>query len=558
MKIWKHKTFRTLSPRPHPSTVIGIFVIITLVLAFTACENQVMIELLEPIAPKTVTYSINGGTGTTPAAQKVDAGDNVTLPGGSGFSKSGYYFGGWNTNTDGTGTSYSAGSSYTPSKTVTLYAKWDTFWWTWVSDKNNGDEYTSTAKVKIIPTPDNTGCDVTVTGTPNAIDRNWATQIDYNYTATVGKRYKVTWKWTADSKEFRYVAIRYTQQKDYKNDSYYQIDTDKNRLTIPTIEETKTYYFTMPDNCFMYFTFQVGADTGSFKIRDFKIVEVESWEGVDNGSPLTITLGHNQYESGGTTHYNWDYVLDIPSSVTGGKITAGDKYTFIYSFSSKVAITSALNIQIVDNSEAVGWKALSTYEKITMTDKPANTTVSGAKTFTVYESASSTDVAANRLHLVVDPASGAASAPTLTFTIFSIKKVSGNNPPIITLERETGDSYDNWSCMYDLSLTGGKITASQTYTLTYSLRSNIAISDLGMVIFDNLSEADNYWKPLSEYRSIYDMPANTTVTGSIDFTATETASSTAAAANRMQISVDSSTLTSQPTLTFYTFSIAIK
>jgi len=75
--------------------------------------------------PYTVTYNINGGTGTTPTAQTVNAGNSVSLPGGGGFSRSGYTFGGWNTNSSGTGTNYNSGSSYTPTGNITLYAKWN-------------------------------------------------------------------------------------------------------------------------------------------------------------------------------------------------------------------------------------------------------------------------------------------------------------------------------------------------------------------------------------------------------------------------------------------------
>jgi uncharacterized repeat protein (TIGR02543 family) len=40
------------------------------------------------------------------------------------LTRSGYTFGGWNTNADGTGTNYGAGSSYTVTGNVTLYARW--------------------------------------------------------------------------------------------------------------------------------------------------------------------------------------------------------------------------------------------------------------------------------------------------------------------------------------------------------------------------------------------------------------------------------------------------
>jgi uncharacterized repeat protein (TIGR02543 family) len=72
----------------------------------------------------TVTFDINGGSGTTPPAQTVQAGSGITLPSGSGLSRNGYTFGGWNTNDSGTGTNYQSGDSYTPTVSITLYARW--------------------------------------------------------------------------------------------------------------------------------------------------------------------------------------------------------------------------------------------------------------------------------------------------------------------------------------------------------------------------------------------------------------------------------------------------
>jgi len=72
------------------------------------------------VVPYTVTFNANGGSGTPPVAQT----GPITLPSGSGLSKTGYIFGGWNTMADGTGTNYNAGTNYTPSGNVTLYANW--------------------------------------------------------------------------------------------------------------------------------------------------------------------------------------------------------------------------------------------------------------------------------------------------------------------------------------------------------------------------------------------------------------------------------------------------
>jgi len=92
----------------------------------------------------TVTFNANGGTGTAPAKQTVNAGTAITLPGGNGLTKNGYAFGGWNTNNSGTGTNYSAGGSYTPTRNTTLYAKWN-------SDSSGGkDDPPDTLNVDIL------------------------------------------------------------------------------------------------------------------------------------------------------------------------------------------------------------------------------------------------------------------------------------------------------------------------------------------------------------------------------------------------------------------------
>jgi len=72
----------------------------------------------------TVTFNANSGTGTPPAPQTVNQGSGITIPGGGDLSRAGYAFGGWNTNTAGTGANFNVGATYTPSGNVTLYARW--------------------------------------------------------------------------------------------------------------------------------------------------------------------------------------------------------------------------------------------------------------------------------------------------------------------------------------------------------------------------------------------------------------------------------------------------
>jgi hypothetical protein len=154
-------------------------------------------------------------------------------------------------------------------------------WGTWV-------DATSTAKVNMTPTADKQGCDVTVTGTANTPDwNNWKADVRYNYTATVGKTYKVSWKWKADDTPFQNVTIQYIQQKDYQNGEAYQFGTGTNMLTIPTTEETKEYTFTMLANCLTHFTFMIGADTGTFAISNFKVEDITPVPGTSGTFTLT-------------------------------------------------------------------------------------------------------------------------------------------------------------------------------------------------------------------------------------------------------------------------------
>lgn len=73
-------------------------------------------------ASYTVSYNANGGS-NAPSSQTKYQGYNLTLT-SSTPTRAGYAFNGWNTNSSGTGTNYSAGGTYSADSGVTLYAKW--------------------------------------------------------------------------------------------------------------------------------------------------------------------------------------------------------------------------------------------------------------------------------------------------------------------------------------------------------------------------------------------------------------------------------------------------
>ena len=95
---------------------------------FTITANDTLYakweETVVPIT-YTMTYNANGGTGTmTDSNSPYNSGATVTVLDNE-FTRSGYTFTNWNTEDDGTGSSYSAGGTFTISDNTTLYAQWE-------------------------------------------------------------------------------------------------------------------------------------------------------------------------------------------------------------------------------------------------------------------------------------------------------------------------------------------------------------------------------------------------------------------------------------------------
>lgn len=70
----------------------------------------------------TLSYNANGGNGSM-SSQTVTEGESTSLRTNS-FTRDGYYFTGWNTKADGSGTSYGDGAVVTFTQDMLLYAQW--------------------------------------------------------------------------------------------------------------------------------------------------------------------------------------------------------------------------------------------------------------------------------------------------------------------------------------------------------------------------------------------------------------------------------------------------
>jgi hypothetical protein len=92
--------------------------------AYTVTGNVTLYAKWQSEIQYTVTYNANGANGTAPAAQTVDPGTVITLPGAGNMTNVGKTFDSWNTSANGTGTGYAEESAYTVNGNASLYAQW--------------------------------------------------------------------------------------------------------------------------------------------------------------------------------------------------------------------------------------------------------------------------------------------------------------------------------------------------------------------------------------------------------------------------------------------------
>jgi uncharacterized repeat protein (TIGR02543 family) len=88
--------------------------------------------------PQTVTFTANGaGTSGTMGNQSINSGVATALTANT-YTRTGYNFAGWNTNSNGSGTTYSNGQSVTLTSGLNLFARWTAKTNTVFFNSNNG------------------------------------------------------------------------------------------------------------------------------------------------------------------------------------------------------------------------------------------------------------------------------------------------------------------------------------------------------------------------------------------------------------------------------------
>ena len=134
-----------------------------------------------------VAYDANGGSGA-PSSQNKTYNQSLTLS-SAVPSRDGYNFTEWNTASDGTGTSYSPGGSYTGNAALTLYAIWELAYnpptisnlsvLRWDSTDDSADD-------------EGTSCHVSLSWTVDSTDSGTITSVTVNTRASGGSTWETT------------------------------------------------------------------------------------------------------------------------------------------------------------------------------------------------------------------------------------------------------------------------------------------------------------------------------------------------------------------------------
>ncbi len=297
----------------------------------TATEYQVKFELIN----YTVTYNGNGGSGSV--GEGTYSIENAHIVAANGFTNPGYKFVGWNTSSDGLGTSFNVGDSigyytFATPNNITLYAQWEEITLTLVFEPGAQGSGTN-PETKYL----HYGESVTLPANPydcswyyefagwkcNETNYNAGATFDFDNSLIDDATYTFTAQWKA-----RELTIKFNNAGTMSDDKFTYPDKGGN-YTLPECEFARTGY--------------------SFAGWSFNYV----YE--DGGNYYSITKVANVGEVIG--------LANMFANLSGGTIS------YVYEITLTATWTAKYNYQIVinPNSDAFSGLALASYNPITST-----------------------------------------------------------------------------------------------------------------------------------------------------------------------------------------------
>lgn len=296
-----------------------------------------------------ITYNGNGNTGGSTASQTKTYNVAINLQ-SNGFTKTGYHFTGWNTAANGTGTSYSAGASYSSNANLALYAKWVINSSTLKVNPNGGTWNSSTETqrftqnyntTKTIPIPTRTGYTFT-TWTRNGTNGSMSSltgSATYTFGASNGVTDTLTAGWKINNYTVTYIDVidsqtgrelgRSTASKPYNSTVR---GADKGNSTTDNayyngyyyVSDTSAIVTTSGATVYRIFKQRINTIAGNIIWEDWNNKNLSRPENVNlyiKGSDgktysYVITGNHSQ----NTSVNSWPYSYDLPKYDSNGNV----------------------------------------------------------------------------------------------------------------------------------------------------------------------------------------------------------------------------------------------
>ena len=296
-----------------------------------------------------ITYNGNGNTGGSTASQTKTYNVAINLQ-NNGFIKTGYHFTGWNTASNGNGTSYSAGASYNSNANLALYAQWAINSSTLKVNPNGGTWNNSTVAqsftqnyntTKNIPVPTRTGytfTEWTRSGTNGSMS-SLTGSATYTFGASNGVTDTITAGWKINNYTVTYIDVidskigrelgRSTASKPYNSTVR---GADKGNSTADNayyngyyyVSDTSATVTTSGATVYRIFKQRMNTIAGNIIWEDWNNKNLSRPENVNlyisgsDGSRYSYVITGNHSQN--TSVNSWPYSYDLPKYDSNGNV----------------------------------------------------------------------------------------------------------------------------------------------------------------------------------------------------------------------------------------------
>ena len=300
------------------------------------------------LASYSVSYNANGGSGA-PSAQTKWYGETLTLS-STKPTRTGYVFSKWNTKSNGSGTNYSSGGSYTANAGATLYAQWTEAKVT-VNYHINGGTLTAQTTAGATATVYRASNSLVQSYNPSATTPAWTTiGAQIGSTVTYANLYNVATFPITKTGHHIVASSAWNLKADGTGSSFHQDDTAENTVNkVTTIRlnggtqissnVTKTLYVKwVPDTYTVAYDANGGTSTPTSQTKTYGVALTLRAGITKNSSTTTYTVTYNYNGGSGTVTSN-SAVKTTPYSFSCWKATNGTTYAASGSYTANAATT---------------------------------------------------------------------------------------------------------------------------------------------------------------------------------------------------------------------------